>query len=335
MSVIGIAISSNIHSAAGTTRTSRRRRSLEHGEALTDGIHRMFAEQLSLAIYELSDAEGSLDTAVHEARKCIKRTRSLLRLVRAAIPKIYSSENRRLQQVGRSLSELRDAQVLLDTLTDLKKPEGTNGHSDTQAQHKFEAVCELLRTRKQSITQTLQDQGCLQRAIDRLTEARATLHDSSLEKVDSELTVRQLTSVIKRGKKAYAEAYDDPTADNFHDFRKRAKDLRYQLGVLSNLWPDVFEGYVSSAKDLEQTLGDDHNLAVLTDVVKEHKPHGEEEHALLKRIDKKQAQLREKANCLGERIYFRSGQSVDFPASRQAGKLRPRVIKTDRRRLPI
>jgi len=37
--------------------------------------------------------------------------------------------------------------------------------------------------------------------------------------------------------------------------------------------------------------------------VKEHKPHGEEEHALLKLIDKKQAQLREKANCLGERIY--------------------------------
>ena len=80
--------------------------------------------------------------------------------------------------------------------------------------------------------------------------------------MDFELIVRRLALVIKRGKKkAYARAYDDPTADNFHDFRKRAKDLRYQLGVLSNLWPDVFERF-SSAKELEQTLGDDHNLAV-------------------------------------------------------------------------
>jgi adenylate cyclase len=277
--------------------------SLEHGEALTAGIHRMFAEQLSLAIYELSHTEGSLDTAVHEARKCIKRTRSLLRLIRPAIPKIYSSENRRLQQVGRSLSALRDSQVLLDTLSDLRKPEDTDGHSDSQLQEKFEAVCELLRNRKQSVTQTLQEQGGRQRAIDQLTEARATLHDSSLQKADSKLTIRQLASVIKRGKKAYANAYDDPTADNFHNFRKRAKDLRYQLGVLSNLWPDVFDAYVSSAKDLEQTLGDDHNLAVLTDVVKEHRPHGEEEQALLEHIAKKQAQLREKANCLADRIY--------------------------------
>ncbi len=277
--------------------------SLKHGEALEDGIHRIFAEQLSLAIYELSNTQGSLDTAVHEARKCIKRTRSLLRLVRSAIPKIYLCENRRLQKVGRSLSELRDAQALLDTLSDLKKPEDTDGHGDSQSHDKFEAACELLRNRKQQVTESLRDNGDLQRAIDQLSEARDTLQTSSLQKVDFELIVRRLALVIKRGKKAYARAYDDPTADNFHDFRKRAKDLRYQLGVLSNLWPDVFEGYVSSAKELEQTLGDDHNLAVLTDVVNEHKTPDEEEQALQKRIGKKQAQLREKANCLGERIY--------------------------------
>ena len=54
----------------------------------------------------------------------------------------------------------------------------------------------------------------------------------------------------------------------------------------------------ASAKELEQTLGDDHDLAVLTDVVNEHKTPDEEEQALQKRIGKKQAQLREKANCL-------------------------------------
>ena len=128
---------------------------------------------------------------------------------------------------------------------------------------KLEAVCELLRNRKQQVTESLRDNGDLQGAIDQLSEARDTLQTCSLQKVDFDLIVRRLALVIKRGKKAYARAYDDPTADNFHDFRKRAKDLRYQLGVLSNLWPDVFEGYVSSAKELEQTLGDDHNLAVL------------------------------------------------------------------------
>jgi CHAD domain-containing protein len=153
------------------------------------------------------------------------------------------------------------------------------------------------------VTKSLQEDGELQKAIDQLTEVRASVSSSSLQDVNFKTVAGQFSSAVKRGKKAFAAAYSQPTAGNFHDFRKRAKDLRYQLGVLTNLWPDVLEAYASSAKELEQTLGDDHNLAVLADIVKNTKANGKKKQALNKIIRNKQAKLRDKANRLGSRIY--------------------------------
>jgi CYTH domain-containing protein len=282
---------------------------LIENEAVGDGVRRMLDEQLSLAIYELSNTGDSLDTAVHEARKCIKKARSLLRLVRPAAPKLYSRENRRLQVIGRSLSELRDSQALIDTLHDLKESGHTKEPGNSGASYRFESVHELLRARKQNVADSLQDKGHLQTAINQLTEVRDTIAHASLRNVDFQSIVRQLASAIKRGKHSFNIAYADPTPENFHEFRKRAKDFRYQLGVLTKLWPDVFDAYVSSAKELEQMLGDDHNLAVLTDVVNDDKSHGGNKQALHKKIRKKQALLREKARSLGSRIYSESAKT--------------------------
>ncbi len=106
--------------------------SLKSGENLPDGIRRVLKEQLNAAIDELSNPKEPLDRAVHEARKCVKRTRSALRLIRPAITDRFGQENYRLQQVGRQLSALRDAQALIETLADLEQKEARD-RPDVQA----------------------------------------------------------------------------------------------------------------------------------------------------------------------------------------------------------
>ncbi len=69
-------------------------------EDLRDAIRRILAEQLTRAVQVLSRPEGGSESAVHEARRSIKRARSLLRLVKVAIPNTYARENRRLRDVG-------------------------------------------------------------------------------------------------------------------------------------------------------------------------------------------------------------------------------------------
>ena len=75
------------------------------------------------ALDELSGGtESSPDVAVHEARKDVKKLRALLRLVRSTTSgRVRRRENEALRDVGRSLSGVRDADVMLATLADLEE----------------------------------------------------------------------------------------------------------------------------------------------------------------------------------------------------------------------
>src|SRR5688572_28848189 len=101
---------------------------MEFNEPPAAGARRVAAEQLEDAVGQLQN--GMSDdpvTAVHEARKDLKKTRALLRLTRSGLPKsTYRSENRALRDAGRSLSGTRDADVMIQTVD--KLAERFSGH---------------------------------------------------------------------------------------------------------------------------------------------------------------------------------------------------------------
>jgi CHAD domain-containing protein len=77
-------------------------------------------EQLADAVRWLERADEDPVVAVHEARKDIKKTRALLRLVRPTIGKrVYRRENDALREIGLALSGMRDADVLVQTTSSL------------------------------------------------------------------------------------------------------------------------------------------------------------------------------------------------------------------------
>src|SRR5215218_10746502 len=81
------------------------------------GSVRMCArEQLAAAAERLEHADEDAVKAVHEARKHLKKTRALLRLVRPALGrKAYRRENDALRDAGLALSGTRDADVRVAT----------------------------------------------------------------------------------------------------------------------------------------------------------------------------------------------------------------------------
>jgi len=268
---------------------------LKSGEALDDGIRRILTEQVMLAIAELSNTGESLDKAVHEARKCVKRSRSLLRLIRPGIGKEYRRLNELLQSVSASLTQLRDAQEVIETLEDIRERHATD---------RFDGSHDLLQRRKAQAIASAEESGEIRRAIEVLQEAEQDIGSLPLQKLDFSLLARSLNKAFRRGKKAFSKAYDDPKAENFHECRKRVKDLRYQLGVLSKLWPDVFDGFVAYAKQLEEYLGDDHNLAVLSDILDEERSG--DRTMLRKPTRHRQSELRKRAEHSSKRLYSES-----------------------------
>src|SRR5262245_10612064 len=96
---------------------------LKTGESIPAGMRRIAREELESALCEIAAATPSNEAAaVHAARKCIKKTRALLRLVRDEIGReIFKEENRCLHEVAQSLSGPRDARVRLQLLEKLRE----------------------------------------------------------------------------------------------------------------------------------------------------------------------------------------------------------------------
>jgi CHAD domain-containing protein len=270
------------------------------GEELSEAVKRIVAEQLTRALEVLSRPGDSLATVVHEARRCLKRARSVLRLVKFAIPNAYREENARLRDVGRSLSELRDSHAPIQTLEDLEGRR-KNRQPNGSRQRVFREAHTFLENRSRQIAKAMDECG-MNNSIAQFKAALSHIQRLSFAKVDGPGIRKSLYRSVKRGRKAFDVAQAEDHADNFHEWRKRAKDLRYQLSLFAELHPDLKQ-YSKSAKKLEQLLGDDHNLAVLTGLLTESQDPDGEPHFLRKQICERQSALRKKARKIGRHLY--------------------------------
>ena len=109
----------------------------QQDEPVPEGIKRVVAEEIEQALQQLKNASDDRAKAVHNTRKGLKKVRSVLRLVRKDLGnKVYAAENRCFGDVSRSLSDVRDADVLLEAFDNLTEhfsdriaPRGSMRHS--------------------------------------------------------------------------------------------------------------------------------------------------------------------------------------------------------------
>ncbi len=71
----------------------------------------------------------------------------------------------------------------------------------------------------------------------------------------------------RRARTALAALPDEPSALELHEWRKRVKDLWYHQRLLRRLWPEAQRPLVEAADELAAALGDDHDLALLLELL--------------------------------------------------------------------
>jgi len=95
---------------------------LKHRETLGENLRRICRQQIEAAIAIAKGEKKPNDTPVHETRKHLKKTRAALRLVRKEIGRgLFKQRDRCLRDVGRLTSEIRDAEVRLQTVRQLQE----------------------------------------------------------------------------------------------------------------------------------------------------------------------------------------------------------------------
>ncbi|WP_462323064.1 CHAD domain-containing protein [Halochromatium sp.] len=288
---------------------------LDPEQPLDAEIRRIATDLLDHALAQIDSAEDAPHEAVHEVRKDCKKLRGLLRLVRPAAPELYEQENAAFRDAAASLSVLRDAEAAIETFDALIDHFRDNLDPDALA-----LLRQRLEDHKASVaagSEPLGDQLALTRAA--LVAARERVPDwgfpsEAADDAGWALIGPGLRKTYKRGYRAMHAAYAEPSVTAFHEWRKRAKYLRYQLRLVRAGWPRVLKAMHREVKDLGDLLGDDHDLAVLEQIIEEAgelNPTHDDEQILLALAAQRSAQLRKAAYWLGWRLYAEKPKHLD------------------------
>lgn len=275
---------------------------LQAQESANDAVIRIAREQMTRAMAEIDDAELDRHVTVHQVRKRCKKIRGLLRMVRPALGATYERENACFRDAAGTLSFVRDAQTLIDTLDDLVS------HYAAAFDPAFAAsIRTRLVNRRNAVADSEDDlTGRLQALRQVLQDAHERSREWQLDEKGFKAIAAGVNKTYRRGRKAMAQAYDDPTAASLHEWRKRSKYFWYQQRLLRPLWPAVFEARCKTASKLADLLGDEHDLAVLAETLRRESddfPAGPGMDALLGLIQQRRDALQQQARPLGERLF--------------------------------
>jgi CHAD domain-containing protein len=286
-------------------------------EPLSEGLKRVFREQIDSALHMCQNPAKERGVTVHEVRKHLKKLRAAMRLAISEVGKnCHAGEDRCVRNIGRLISDLRDAQVRLQTFIQLRDKAAKNS-----AQQLFVHAEELLLLERESFSAAFA--GWQKEAIPQLEEVKARLMAWPLDGLTWKQICNAVCKIYRRGQRALAKTIDDPEPENFHAWRKRVKDVWYELRILQPLNRTVLEEMAHDAEVLGELLGSEHDLDFL--LARLEKERGDAAFAdelsqLQKLIDKRCTRFRRDALELGRRFYAESSKAFAKRISIFVGK---------------
>src|SRR6185437_1819775 len=269
-------------------------------EPLPDGLKRVFREQVESALELCRHPAKQRGVTVHEVRKHLKKLRAAMRLAIPAVGKNrHTREDHCVRKIGRLVSDLRDAQVRLQTIIQLRD-ETSKGPEDSP----FPRIEELLSLERESFSAAFA--GWQKQAVPQLERVQARLLKWPLGDLPWKQVCGAVAKIYKRGQRGLAKTIEEPEPENFHAWRKRVKDLWYQFRILQPLNRVVLTEMARDAEVLGELLGREHDLNFLWDRLETEKGDEalcDELVQLEKLIRKRGKRLRTNALELGRRFY--------------------------------
>jgi CHAD domain-containing protein len=225
-------------------------------------------QQLTKAVRLLEDQPHGSHEAVHAARKKFKRVRALYRLVQPEAKAFRARENARIRDIAQTLSAVRDATALVETVDYLAAGGGSPEEITALA-----FASRALSERRDRIASEEHDLPAKMRA------AAAACREAirALDHLELDHSARRTARMLERAWKkqrrralaALQECHDNAHAEAFHNLRKCGQTYWMHLALLGDVWPSAMRAKQEEAKQLVDLLGHEHDLSVLTQLVNE------------------------------------------------------------------
>jgi CHAD domain-containing protein len=272
---------------------------LRQSQTLGDNLRRICRRQIEGAIAIAKGRKESRDTPVHETRKHLKKTRAALRLVRKEIGRgLFREQDHCLRDVARLISDVRDAEVRLQTVRQFNRVNKRRGEND------YTNLEQMLQSELQNFIAA--SAGWQTQAVTMLQYARTSIDHWALAHFSSKELCRTVQARYRRARRALARATANPTAENFHVFRTETKTLWYQVRILRPINPVVLKNLSEGLGTLGDLLGRAHDLNFLGERLRSEDGELEwqrEAQKLLTVIETSQRNLQHDAAELGQHFF--------------------------------
>ena len=226
-------------------------------EPLPDGLKRVFCEQIDSSLRMCRHPAKERGVTVHEVRKHLKKLRAAMRLAVGGVgKKQHEREDCCVREIGRLVSDLRDSQVRLQTLIHLRDEAAKKSQKNL-----FPRLEELLSLERESFSAAFS--GWQKQAVPKLERVEKRLAKWPLDCITWKEICGAVEKIYKRGQRGLAKTIKKPVPENLHAWRKRVKDLWYQLRILEPLNRVVFEEMAHDADVLGELLGREHDFDFL------------------------------------------------------------------------
>jgi len=232
-------------------------------ESLKAGVKRIAREQLKQAIHDLKHPQQDPHQTIHEVRKQFKKLRGLIRLVRSGLGDEYSRLNIWYRDVGRGLSRVRDAESMLEAIQKLRERFPDPAHEEVLVEFENKFL-----DRKQKIVEEWVDLDSeLNRLSEQLRAAYRAIKNWKIKGKEKKVLSQGLQENYQHGVEALKKLHQNPEDDLFHECRKRSKYLLYHMKLMSDIWNPILSASILELDQLNELLGDDHDLTVMTQLI--------------------------------------------------------------------
>jgi CHAD domain-containing protein len=276
------------------------------GVPFGEDIRRIALELIDGAVVDCSARPAPDPERIHSIRKRCKKLRALVRLVRPCLQDGYASENESFRDVAKVLAPLRDVHAVVAAYDAVVE------HFDDEVDR---ATFEPLRRR---LVKRARHRSRIEERLADVRNRMEIARERVLAWPLDDAAVPEVWRVgfertYRRARKALATAYQEPSADHFHEWRKSVKYHWYHVRLLSPLWDVAFDARAETANALGELLGLHHDMAVLRDKLAGLAAAGGDGSSMdsfLALVDRHQAHLEAAARPLGMRLFAEKASQI-------------------------
>jgi CHAD domain-containing protein len=226
----------------------------------------------------------------------------------------YRRQNVVFRDAGRRLAGARDRQVLLEALDAL-----TACYPDQAPPERFERFKRTLVGQHGAAQRRLHERAAVAEVLAELRQARARVGSWHLEREGLDALAPGFKRFYRRGRRAYASARQDPSTENLHELRKRAKYLWYAAQIVRGAAPKKMKRIARWAHELSDLIGEDHDLALLAQRANERRDRFPDQAAadkLAALVERRRTELQREALDLAHRLFRKKRRKVVRPLTR-------------------